>query len=124
MNLPLNASSNFSGRPQTIDRNEVVYSRAMLAHDANRKERMLPPIPDIVKRVMFWCAVLAVVVISADLIAEMGSDRQVASPSAQPTPGVSTTASATEQAGPSERPNARWTRNMAEAAESAQQSKQ
>ena len=123
MNLRLNLSSNFSGTP-TVDRNEAVYSRAMLAHDANRKERMFAPIPDIVKRVMFWCAVFAVVVISADLITEMGSDRQVASPSAQPAPRVSTTASATEQAGPSERSNARRTRNVAEAAESSQQAKQ
>ena len=45
-------------------------------------------IPTMLKQVIFWCAVFVVAVISAVLIGEMGSDRQVPPPSAQPVPLV------------------------------------
>jgi hypothetical protein len=55
-----------------------------LASDSQRGTRngMLLCIPIMLKQVIFWCAVFVVAVISAVLIAEIGSDRQ--GPSAQP----------------------------------------
>jgi hypothetical protein len=116
----LNARKNGTGRHAAFDRSEAVDSlvfRARLALDASRKGRRFPPIPDMAKGVIFWCAVFAVVVIGADRIGESLSARQVMSPSGQPVPPVSTTSSVAEQPTSSVQPKSWGTPNVADAAE-------